>query len=83
MLIAGSMFVQAEIPLDVLGVVAEFVAGAHCFGTLANLNIANHDLHDQTLPVLSETLLLDDFGNLRHYRNETVLFPSGFGTQSQ
>lgn len=52
MLIAGSMFAQAEVPLDVLGVVAEFLAGAHCFGTLANLNIASHDLHDQTLPVL-------------------------------
>jgi hypothetical protein len=59
-------------------VVAEFLAGAHCFGTLANLNIASHNVHDQTLPVLYETLLLDDFGNLRHYRKRDCPVPVGF-----
>lgn len=64
--------------MDVLGVVAEFLAGAHAFGTLASLNIASHDVHELTLPILYETLLLDDFGSLAHCRERNCPIPAGF-----
>jgi hypothetical protein len=43
----------------VCGIIAEFVAGDHTFGALANLNIVNHDTHEGTLAVLYETVLWD------------------------
>jgi hypothetical protein len=60
-----------------LGVVAEFLAGAHAFGTLASLNIASHNVHELTLPILYETLLLDDFENLTYYRERNCSIPAG------
>jgi hypothetical protein len=47
------------LPLDVYGVIAEFLAGAHAFKSLSHLNIANHTVHDETLPVLYETFFMD------------------------
>jgi hypothetical protein len=48
-----------NLPLDIYGVIAEFLAGAFAFGTLASLNVANHLIRDETTSVLYETLLLD------------------------
>jgi hypothetical protein len=48
-----------DLPLDIHGVIAEFLAGAFAFGTLANLNVANQGIRDVTTPVLYETLLMD------------------------
>jgi hypothetical protein len=64
--------------VDVLGVVAEFLAGDHAFGTLANLSIASHVTREVTLSVLYETLLLDNAKNLAHYRKRTFPIPAGF-----
>jgi hypothetical protein len=47
-------------PTDVLVIVVEFLAGDHAFGTLANLSLADRDIRDETLPVLYETVTLDN-----------------------
>jgi hypothetical protein len=51
---------RPHLPLDVLYVVACHLAGIHAFGTLASLYIANHDVAGTVLPVLYETLLIDN-----------------------
>lgn len=48
-----------DLPLDIYGAIAEFLAGAFAFGTLASLNVANHLIRDETTPVLYETLIMD------------------------
>ncbi|KAJ9091793.1 hypothetical protein QFC21_007096 [Naganishia friedmannii] len=55
---------QAVIPVEMYSVIAEILAGDQAFGTLANLNLANHAIRDETLPVLFETLLFDDYVTL-------------------
>jgi hypothetical protein len=50
---------QVSLPSDIITVIAEHLAGLSSFGSLASLNIANHETRDVTLPVLYETLLLD------------------------
>lgn len=57
-----------DLPLDVYGVIAEFLAGSFAFATLANLNVANHSIWDETTPVLYETLLLDRQIDWERYR---------------
>lgn len=54
-----------DIPLDVFGVMSEFLAGDNAVGTLASLNLANRAIREETLPVLYETVLLDNVTNLR------------------
>lgn len=49
-----------SLPAEVLAVVAEFLVGQHAFGTAASLNRTSHSVQDETLPVLYETLILDD-----------------------
>lgn len=49
-----------DLPLDVYGIIAEFLAGSFVFGTLANINVASRLIQEETLPVLYETLLIDD-----------------------
>ncbi|KAJ9098437.1 hypothetical protein QFC20_005956 [Naganishia adeliensis] len=56
-----------DIPLDVLGVISEFLAGDLAFGTLASLNVANHGIREETLPILYETVVFDDIKNLAYY----------------
>jgi hypothetical protein len=46
------------IPVEVLVIVGQFLAGSYCFGTLANLNSASKALHQESQPVLYETLIL-------------------------
>ena len=53
------LVLQPELPHDVFGIIAEFLAGSHELGTLANLNVANHGMYDETLPVLYETVVQD------------------------
>lgn len=65
---------QPTLPYDIFGVVAEFLVGKHLFGTLANLNIANHGIHEETLPVLYETVLQDRKGSNECLR---LLFSDG------
>ncbi|KAJ9103334.1 hypothetical protein QFC20_004811 [Naganishia adeliensis] len=49
-----------SLPPEVLAVVAEFIVGQHAFGTAANPNQVSRSVHHETLPVLFETLVLDD-----------------------
>jgi hypothetical protein len=49
-----------DLPLDVLYVIACHLAGTYAFGTLANLHIANHLVAETVLPVLYETVLVDN-----------------------
>jgi hypothetical protein len=44
----------------VFAVVVEFLVDQHAFGTAASLNRTSHSVHNETLPVLYETLILDD-----------------------
>lgn len=43
------------LPVELLVVVAEFLTGDLCFGTVANLNATCNIVHQETLPVLFET----------------------------
>ena len=52
-----------DLPFDVHGVIAQFLAGSFAFGTLANLNVASRMIQEETLSVLYETLLIDDEEN--------------------
>jgi hypothetical protein len=67
-------FVQMvpDLPVDIYGVIAEFLAGAFAFGTLANLNVADHGIRDVTTPVLYETLLLDRELDWERYRSGRI-----------
>jgi hypothetical protein len=51
---------RPDVPLDVVYVVSCHLAGMNAFGTLASLHLANHHVAETLLPVLYETLLLDD-----------------------
>lgn len=46
------------LPVEVLVIVGQFLAGSYCFGTLANLNSASKSMHQESQPVLYETLIL-------------------------
>lgn len=47
-----------QLPVELFGVIGEFLSGDLCFGTLANLNAACRAVQEETLPVLYETLVL-------------------------
>lgn len=49
-----------RLPLEVVGVVAEFLLGSYHFGTLAKLNRTCKAIRAETLPVLYETLTWDN-----------------------
>jgi hypothetical protein len=49
-----------DLPLDVFYVIACHLAGMFAFGTLANLHVASHNVAEIVLPVLYETILLDN-----------------------
>jgi hypothetical protein len=53
-----------DITTDVLSVVAEHLAGINAHRTLANLNIASHVVRDEMLPVLYETVMMDNLSKL-------------------
>jgi hypothetical protein len=46
------------LPVEVLVIVGQFLAGSYCFGTLANLNSVSKSMHEESQPVLYETLIL-------------------------
>lgn len=49
-----------ELPTDLVIVIAELLAGAYAFGSLANLNLASREIRTETLPILFETVTLDN-----------------------
>lgn len=46
---------KAGLPVELLVIVAEFLAGDLCFGTAASLSATCRTVHQETLPVLFET----------------------------
>jgi hypothetical protein len=49
-----------DLPLDVIWVIGGHLAGMHAFGTLAALHLVSHDVAETVLPILYETVILDD-----------------------
>lgn len=45
------------LPMELMVLIAEFLTGSHSLKTLAALNVTNHELHEELLPVLYETLV--------------------------
>jgi hypothetical protein len=62
---------QPELPYGLFAIIAEFLAGSHGLGTLANLNVSNHGMYDETLRVLYETVVQD---TKRTYECRRILF---------
>jgi hypothetical protein len=48
-----------NLPTELIVTIAEFLAGSFAFGSLAQLNLASHAIHEETLPVLYETMTWD------------------------
>lgn len=67
-----------EVPVDVITIIAEHLSGLYAFGTLASLHLANHAVRQETLPVLHETVLMDNVENLPYYRDGTQVNLVGF-----
>jgi hypothetical protein len=59
--------VLPDLPLEVITIVAQFLAGDHAFATLAALHASNHALKQETSPILYETLFLDNKDNMSPY----------------
>jgi hypothetical protein len=60
---------KRSLPSEIFGVIAEFLAGDNALLTLANVNILNHDIHQETLPVLYETVwATGEYMHNEHYR---------------
>ncbi|KAJ9092969.1 hypothetical protein QFC20_007237 [Naganishia adeliensis] len=64
-------------PAELLVMVSEFLAGDLCFGTIANLNAASWTVHQETLPVLYETMIWD---YRKHFQPK--LLQEGVGAES-
>jgi hypothetical protein len=48
-----------DLPLEVIGVIGQFLAGDHAFASLAALYSASHALQEETSSILHETAFLD------------------------
>lgn len=49
-----------EMPADVCGIIAEYLAGDLAFGTLSSLNLTSRHVHLETSQALFETVLFTD-----------------------
>jgi hypothetical protein len=49
-----------DLPLEVILIVAQFLAGDHAFATLGALHSCSHALKEETSSVLYETIFLDN-----------------------
>ncbi|KAJ9118532.1 hypothetical protein QFC22_003751 [Naganishia vaughanmartiniae] len=70
-----------SLPAEVCGIISEFLAWDQAFGTLASLNLASHDILDETLPVLYETVTfenVDIFSDMFHPVADVSTFPKRF-----
>jgi hypothetical protein len=48
-----------QLPTELVVVIAEFLAGDLALGSLAQLNLATRAIHEETLPVLFETVAFE------------------------
>jgi hypothetical protein len=67
-----------DVSASIINTIAEFLAGSNALGTLASLHLANHAIRDATLPILYETVLMDDVERLEYYKDGLVNVPKGF-----
>lgn len=67
-----------DLSLAVITVIAECLAGNHAFETLASLHLASHAVRKETMPVMYETVLMDNVVNLPYYKDGTQINPTGF-----
>lgn len=49
-----------SIPLEVITIIADFLAGSSSFGTLFNLSLANKEVRQACLPTCYETIITVD-----------------------
>lgn len=68
--------IAARLPVELIVSIAEILAGDLCFGSIANLNIACRIVHEETLPVLYETLELQ-YSQLNTEANAAECLSSG------
>jgi hypothetical protein len=67
---------RAHLPVELMIIISEFLLGDSLFGTLANLNATCHAIHEETSPVLNETLVLDTVSSWRdedHLSSDTKI----------
>lgn len=55
----NAMKIHSRLPVELMVIISEFLLGDGAFGTLASLNTTCHVVHQETAPVLNETLVLD------------------------
>jgi hypothetical protein len=67
-----------DLPIEVYGTIADLLAGDQAFGTLASLNLTSRAVREETLPVLFETLLFDDYVELAQWMRKRSHVPIGF-----
>ena len=70
----GELADTARLLGELLVVIGQFLAGAQCFSTLAALNVTRRSTHEETLPILYETLTLPYTATLQ--RNYCLGFAS-------
>jgi hypothetical protein len=62
-----------QVPVEIIGVIAEHLIGEFAFRTVARLNRASKAVHRETLPILYESLFLEHFYGLPYYRSGGAL----------
>lgn len=43
--------------MELVSIIGEFLAGSHALKSLAALKVVNHEIHEELLPVLYETII--------------------------
>jgi hypothetical protein len=47
----------SSLPIELIVIIGEFLAGSHALKSLASLNVASREVHVEVLPILYETLV--------------------------
>lgn len=66
-----------SLPLEVYGIIAEFLAGEGALGTVASLSRANKHIQLFLLPVLYETLIIKDLSIYSRKTKSSIVPPAG------
>lgn len=64
-----------QLPTELIVTIAEFLAGSFAYGSLAKLNLATRAVHEETLPVLFDTVVWET--NRRWWIHEGGHVPRG------
>jgi hypothetical protein len=66
-LLVSNVAYAVPFPVEIFGVIAGLLIGCHPCGSVANLKVASRAIHHETLPVLYESVLLDNVKKLPYY----------------